>query len=227
VCAPRLLSDRPLTGTERRLYFALCQPQRRRWEGKGRWPRPARRTASPRWGVALICDGRELDPGSNFVSVALDLAFALKVLEFLATTSQSRANERDGNRDAASIHDGDKLAAPQFPSAKCYCRDLLNRGIAWRCMLYLARRRSRQCRVDETHRKRCEDRGLHPPYKWLTSARVRFGAPNGGIEHVPLQQLSDRTAARTMAWHEPASTTDELAESGHGPGQRHFRSRGT
>ena len=40
--------------------------------------------------------------------------------------------------------------------------------------LYLARPRRRHCRVGATHRPHTVYGGLHPPYKWVTSARVRY-----------------------------------------------------
>ena len=42
--------------------------------------------------------------------------------------------------------------------------------------LYLARPRRRHCRVGATHRPHTVYGGLHPPYKWVTSARVRYNA---------------------------------------------------
>jgi len=39
---------------------------------------------------------------------------------------------------------------------------------------YLARQRRRHCRVGATHRPHTACGGLHPPYKWLTGARVRY-----------------------------------------------------
>ncbi len=41
-------------------------------------------------------------------------------------------------------------------------------------LLYLARPRQRHCRVGATHRPHTVYGGLHPPYKWVTSARVRY-----------------------------------------------------
>jgi predicted RNA binding protein YcfA (HicA-like mRNA interferase family) len=40
--------------------------------------------------------------------------------------------------------------------------------------LYPARGRSRECRVGATHHPHTVCGGFHPPYKWLTSARVRY-----------------------------------------------------
>ena len=43
-------------------------------------------------------------------------------------------------------------------------------------VLYLAWQRWRNCRVGATHRPHTVCGGLHPPYKWLTSARARYSS---------------------------------------------------
>ena len=49
---------------------------------------------------------------------------------------------------------------------------------SWRlaAKIYLARQRWRNCRVGATHRPHTVCGGLHPPYKWLTSARARYSS---------------------------------------------------
>ena len=58
-----------------------------------------------------------------------------------------------------------------------------------RCRLYVARRRWRHCRVGETHRPHAVYGGFHPPYKWLTSARVRV------VQHFAYYLVSCRDVA--------------------------------
>jgi hypothetical protein len=59
--------------------------------------------------------------------------------------------------------------------------------------LYVARQRTRDCRVGATHRPHSIYGGLHPPYKWLTGARVRYSINDcGDHERQILQQPDTR-----------------------------------
>jgi hypothetical protein len=69
-------------------------------------------------------------------------------------------------------------------------------------LLYLARRRSRDCRVGATHHPHTVCGGLHLPYKWLTSARVWYGPPY------------QRSMTWSGPWNAEASSRASLANPG-------------